>query len=156
MSISCGRGCIFEHFAVMRLKTSKMASRRPQEAPKSLQESPQSLQEGPRGSKMASRGPQDAPKTAPRRPQDGPKTAPASSSPQVGLKMAPVASKMPPRRLQDGSRWHHDGKMATRRRQDPSRRQLDANLGPTWPNLAASWRHHDGKSGHFVWEGLHF
>ena len=70
-SISRGRGCIFEHFAVMRLKTSKMASRRPQEAPKRLQESPKSLQESPE---------------APRRPHEGPKTAPrrlhvASASP---------------------------------------------------------------------------
>ena len=55
MSILCRRGCIFQLFADMRLKMSKVTSRWPREAP---------------------RWPQDAPKNSkgtPRRPQEEPR-----------------------------------------------------------------------------------
>ena len=63
----------FCYFNVFSFKTSKQASRRPQEAPKRLQEGPKSLQEGPQ---RRLDDPKGGPGGESRRAQDGPKTAP--------------------------------------------------------------------------------
>ena len=76
--------------------------------------------------------------------------------PQVGLKMAQVASKLP-------LSCHLASDVAGKLPQDaseegfrPSRCHLRPILAPSWLNLAASGPHLDGQNGHFVWEGLHF
>ena len=73
MSILCRRGCIFQLFADMRLKMSKVTSRWPREAPRWPQDDPKNSKGNPKtapgGAKMAPRWPQDGPKTTPRRLQ---------------------------------------------------------------------------------------
>ena len=113
VSISCGSGCIFELFENTRLKTSKMISRWPQEAPKSALRAPRRRQDGPKRS-------QDGPKTA----QDGSQTAPRRL--QVASKshfkitlcslIVLIRLKMPTSSLL-GRTW--------------------AQLGPTWAHLGS-------------------
>ena len=73
MSILCWRGCIFQLFADMRLKMSKVTSRWPREPPRWPQDGPKnskgSPKTAPRAPKMAPRWPQDDPQDVPRRLQ---------------------------------------------------------------------------------------
>ena len=77
-------------------------------------------------------------------------------NPLCRLKFGQIASKLPPRRGQDGPRWQDDGKIASRCQLESNLGSTWANLNPTWPILAPSWPHLGGQNEHFAWEGLHF
>ena len=55
------------------------------------------------------------------------------------LKFGQVASKLPPRRPQEGSRRQDDGKMAATSPQDANLTPTWAQLGPTWAHLGPTW-----------------
>ena len=56
-------------------------------------------------------------------------------SAQDGRKLALRWLTLPPSCLQDGSRWHDDGKMAARSPKDGAKTPQDRNLSPTWAQL---------------------